>query len=71
MRRTQIMRLRVIRGQTERAEGRHLVAVVVGECGHGFSRAADLRAQSSVHLRQRTAHPVAAADAAPGAPGTA
>ena len=62
------MRLRIIRG-TERAEGRHLVAVVVGEGGHGFSRAADLRAQSSVHLRQRTAHPVAAADAAPGAPG--
>jgi hypothetical protein len=51
--------------ETEWTESGHLVPVVVRQRGHGVARAADLRAESSVHLRQATTASCGARDAAP------
>lgn len=65
--RAEIVRVRMIR-QAEWAQGSHLIAVVVGERRHGFSRAADLRAESCVHSRQVTGPFPRGKDAAPPGP---
>lgn len=67
---TQVLRLRIVCG-AERAKRCHLVAIVVGQRGNGLSRAADLRALSFVHLRQRRSALAAPLEAAPQTPGTA